>query len=609
VHVAGAASAASSVAGPAAIQGKFEDGHRYAPATGVVVNAYEVTSNAWTAIAGPFVATGAKVASASLKTNPAPGTNLYPVKPAGSDKTFYVREADADNYANWDVPERPKTGASGVQEPGTAKKLANVEGYLTPWQQQVDPKTGNLADSYRMSGFGQSAYGSDTSQPNPTLTAARADWKTEVEWSPVTPGFVQGEGRKMVARKLGPDHPMGRDPSDDTRVNSAALTLESAKVGKPGNNKWIAGHMLNDNLGGPGDQRANIVAIPDYLNGIHKNSIEKEVKETVNDHGKWVHYEFEVTAWHQTGKNNKEGSAQQYAKSIQTTWWELDSAGGKGSAEHHRDFTIPECKDLSTEVAHATENDDRSRWIASSEANAPGTQESMFSMISTGSPFGTPLVKRGAYNETPDYPGAAAQGSPIDEVLTAKNALTTKSASTVLDLQSQKISVGAYVDNRRQTGYPLTSHGKNTLTALDREKTEVLLEKKMGEPSSEMGGLLRGKAQYESVQRNENVTRTSKKQRALGPTEEQQQHMKEDADYEQVLICSRFANCRDMIAAWKSLQFLVSLCSDRTTAIDTLVNVAPAEQPAEAWLAQVARDFSASKADDFETWFAKTYGM
>jgi hypothetical protein len=136
-----------------------------------------------------------------------------------------------------------------------------------------------------------------------TLPDAPVSWKTQVTWSTLSgkPTYdinAKPEGNHMIAMKLGPDHPKGCGPSDDTRINSNILTQKLGIV-------YIAGHMLNDNLGGTGESPLNIIAIPKTLNTTYEKAVEKGVKDQVNTYGRWVYYEVMVTKRDTTGRVNK----------------------------------------------------------------------------------------------------------------------------------------------------------------------------------------------------------------------------------------------------------------------------------------------------------------
>jgi hypothetical protein len=98
-------------------------------------------------------------------------------------------------------------------------------------------------------------------------------------------------GKKMEATRLGPNHPQGTPPT-----NSSLGTIMKSLPTDPnlsGDNKYIKGHLLNDNLGGPGEDR-NLYPITAIANKQHEAYVEYYVKQWVNKNGYWVYYKVEV---------------------------------------------------------------------------------------------------------------------------------------------------------------------------------------------------------------------------------------------------------------------------------------------------------------------------
>lgn len=112
--------------------------------------------------------------------------------------------------------------------------------------------------------------------------------KTLVKWGQPTQatGF---EGISMNAEKLGPDHKLGSPPAANG-IWSVRRKDFSTLSGK----RYIAGHLLNDNLGGPGNNAENLTAIPSSANSEHSDKIEEPIKEKVNKEGKWMHYSVNI---------------------------------------------------------------------------------------------------------------------------------------------------------------------------------------------------------------------------------------------------------------------------------------------------------------------------
>lgn len=110
-------------------------------------------------------------------------------------------------------------------------------------------------------------------------------WKSSIVWGPVDP--ATGEGTSMSAA-IGPDHNLGSSPSAPGA--KARVDAFKALSGK----SYIAGHLLTEKLGGPGDDPRNLTAISGTANTTQSASIESEVREPVNELGFWMSYSVKV---------------------------------------------------------------------------------------------------------------------------------------------------------------------------------------------------------------------------------------------------------------------------------------------------------------------------
>ena len=127
----------------------------------------------------------------------------------------------------------------------------------------------------------------------------------------------------MVAHPLGPDNKgEGSKPSqaDDFPKIWASLTKK-----RDGHRLYIKGHLLNQNLGGPGDKVENITPLTYSANSNHLNAVEKQVKGVVLEDKKTVHYEVHInypsSKLPVTGEvNPEEGNL---ATSLSASWYEL----------------------------------------------------------------------------------------------------------------------------------------------------------------------------------------------------------------------------------------------------------------------------------------------
>ena len=125
----------------------------------------------------------------------------------------------------------------------------------------------------------------------------REDWtrgvlegnKTEVNWK--TKSF-EGDtvGVEMTAT-LGPEHKQGGPPLYNAQKNIMKILPTDPRL--PNKQKYVRGHLLNDNVGGPGEEK-NLFPITGYANQEHERSIESDVKDWVNNKKQWVKYTVKV---------------------------------------------------------------------------------------------------------------------------------------------------------------------------------------------------------------------------------------------------------------------------------------------------------------------------
>jgi len=113
---------------------------------------------------------------------------------------------------------------------------------------------------------------------------------TNVDW--VT-GNLGGSvvGTRMVANPLGPDHTQGGPPQYGEQAE--LMGKLHTDPDESNENKYIRGHLLNDNVGGEG-VAYNLFPITANANSQHLHKIEKQVKKWVNEEKQWVSYSVEV---------------------------------------------------------------------------------------------------------------------------------------------------------------------------------------------------------------------------------------------------------------------------------------------------------------------------
>lgn len=122
----------------------------------------------------------------------------------------------------------------------------------------------------------------------------RLKWKTNIEWKKIT---QFGDGHHVIAKTLGPDHKLGSPPRCQVADERAKKLQAAAGV------EYVAGHLLNEQLGGPGDLPANLAPIPSTANAQMQEAIEKPAKRIVNEELGWIRYEVKVT--HSYDKKSK----------------------------------------------------------------------------------------------------------------------------------------------------------------------------------------------------------------------------------------------------------------------------------------------------------------
>jgi len=109
---------------------------------------------------------------------------------------------------------------------------------------------------------------------------------TNIKWDKVHPEAKQGQG--VTALILGSDHTLGSTPGEDVKTHVRKLDKIVAK------GAYVAGHLLNDHLGGPGNDNRNIAAIPKDVNSEQSEKVEETVKSRVNQAHEIVFYQVKV---------------------------------------------------------------------------------------------------------------------------------------------------------------------------------------------------------------------------------------------------------------------------------------------------------------------------
>lgn len=114
---------------------------------------------------------------------------------------------------------------------------------------------------------------------------------TKVDWVTDTLGGST-VGVKMTAFPLGPDHEQGGPPAFGAQ--KALMGALNTDPSSQNDSKYIRGHLLNDNLGGRGEDY-NLFPLTGNANKEHHDRIEAQVKNWVNEKRQWVSYSVKVT--------------------------------------------------------------------------------------------------------------------------------------------------------------------------------------------------------------------------------------------------------------------------------------------------------------------------
>jgi hypothetical protein len=121
-------------------------------------------------------------------------------------------------------------------------------------------------------------------------------------------------GVEMAAWPLGPDHPQGSGPTGQEKL--MGLLPVNPVLYRDADQRYIRGHLLNDNLGGPG-RSVNLFPITAQANARHHAAIEGSVKEWVNDMSYWVRYTVtirDIGAFKPTGDEKQSVDAEIHAE-------------------------------------------------------------------------------------------------------------------------------------------------------------------------------------------------------------------------------------------------------------------------------------------------------
>lgn len=153
--------------------------------------------------------------------------------------------------------------------------------------------------------------------------ARDTEWKTTVTWDPIEPTCKDGTG--VEATILGPDHKAGETPDKSIYVCPNVIWLNQI-AGLDSNRGYVKGHLLNEKLGGPGNDCHNLTAIPRSTNtGGMKDHVEERMKALVNTARAWVYFKAKVT--HTKVAGTEDVKEHIYASKLDFAWHELKDDG------------------------------------------------------------------------------------------------------------------------------------------------------------------------------------------------------------------------------------------------------------------------------------------
>lgn len=99
---------------------------------------------------------------------------------------------------------------------------------------------------------------------------------------------AQRGGKSMTADPLTPEHGAGSSPSVVPPIWAAVNQRRNGK------RLYVMGHLLNNKLGGPGDNLANLTPITFSCNASHQSAVESTLKSMINTARKFVFYKVTV---------------------------------------------------------------------------------------------------------------------------------------------------------------------------------------------------------------------------------------------------------------------------------------------------------------------------
>ncbi|MDX2477868.1 MAG: hypothetical protein QNL05_10955 [Gammaproteobacteria bacterium] len=247
-------------------------------------------------------ATGAAADTNAAATNPATPQGAVPESEVlGADQPRFSNPISLDTLNEPPVP-MPRTAEQQVQDLDAAARVFELVEAQVEDTEQLAEYFPRIRTRFNLTSIGFETVGDETQvslQINPGVKKVSSELVKgrgiagKVSKITYSSGTISGSsdtvGLEMVADPLGPDHPAGSGASGQSDLMGRLETSQSNTEDK----KFIRGHLLNDNVGGPGSAE-NQFPITAAANRAHEQQIEDRVKTWVNEDRYWVYYKVRV---------------------------------------------------------------------------------------------------------------------------------------------------------------------------------------------------------------------------------------------------------------------------------------------------------------------------
>jgi hypothetical protein len=249
-------------------------------------------------------ATGSGVAANNNATVTTPGTPQAAAPESevlGTEQPRFPNRVSLDTLNEPPVP-MPRTAEQQRQDLDAAARVFELVEAQVEDSEQLSTYFPRIRARFQLTSIGFETEGEETRvslQINPGVKKVSSELVKgrgiagKVSNITYSSGTISGSsdtvGLEMVADPLGPDHPAGSGASGQNNLMGKLVTEQTNDADK----KYIRGHLLNDNVGGPGQAR-NQFPITAAANRTHEQQIESRVKTWVNVDRYWVYYKVRV---------------------------------------------------------------------------------------------------------------------------------------------------------------------------------------------------------------------------------------------------------------------------------------------------------------------------